>query len=181
MNIEELNYQNKSYERFLRKIKLNKNGCCVFGHNLNKNGYAMFKIGRPTKWRSAHRYSYEVHKGQIPNGLTIDHLCSVRNCVNPEHLRAVTLQENIRAGGSIRALERYRSKMTLSERQEKMRSIQKIAVQLRASKTHCRNGHLYTPENTKSDKNHHRLCIECSRKSGRESMRRRRAALRNRG
>lgn len=44
----------------------------------------------------AHRLAYIEAKGYIPEGLTIDHLCRVRNCINPEHLEAVTFLENIR-------------------------------------------------------------------------------------
>jgi len=44
----------------------------------------------------AHRASYELHVGPIPEGLEIDHLCRVRNCINPEHLEPVTGAENMR-------------------------------------------------------------------------------------
>lgn len=44
----------------------------------------------------AHRYSYEALVGPIPEGLTIDHLCANKSCVNPEHLEPVTRGENVR-------------------------------------------------------------------------------------
>ncbi len=43
----------------------------------------------------AHRRAYELSVGPIPDGLVIDHLCSVRLCCNPAHLEAVTQQENV--------------------------------------------------------------------------------------
>ncbi len=46
----------------------------------------------------AHRWYYEQHKGPIPEGLHIDHLCRVNACVNPDHLEAVTCKENLRRG-----------------------------------------------------------------------------------
>lgn len=44
----------------------------------------------------AYRFSYEMAKGPIPAGLTIDHLCMNPRCVRPDHLEAVTMQENQR-------------------------------------------------------------------------------------
>lgn len=57
------------------------------------NGYGkLFANGK--NWL-AHRLSYEVYVGPIPDGLQLDHLCRVTNCINPTHLEPVTSTENM--------------------------------------------------------------------------------------
>jgi HNH endonuclease len=69
--------------------------CWLWTGNLTCKGYAAdFSVdGRSTK---PHRWSYEHFIGPIPVGLTIDHLCLVKSCVNPFHLEPVTNAENLR-------------------------------------------------------------------------------------
>lgn len=56
------------------------------------------------KLRLAHRLVYEMDYGEIPNGMTLDHLCRVRSCVNPKHLEIVTRGENVLRGNTVSAL-----------------------------------------------------------------------------
>lgn len=79
--------------RLERHIRRDESGCWVWTGAVTSSGYS--SIGYDKKVRSAHRVSYEVHVGPIPDGYTIDHLCRVKVCVNPAHLEAVTMQENI--------------------------------------------------------------------------------------
>lgn len=58
------------------------------------HGYGQFKV-HPDN-RLAHRVAYELARGPIPDGLTIDHLCRNKLCQNPSHLEVVTIAENIR-------------------------------------------------------------------------------------
>ena len=66
---------------------------------------------------AVHRLVYELFVGSIPVGLTLDHLCRVRHCVNPAHLEPVTLAENTLRGEGPTAVN--------------------------SRKTHCPKGHPY--------------------------------------
>lgn len=79
-------------ERFDASHIEDQNGCWIWQRPPGRNGYGRLSIdNRPTY---AHRVAWELHRGPIPEGLTIDHLCRVRLCVNPDHLEPVTLAEN---------------------------------------------------------------------------------------
>lgn len=60
-------------------------GCWIWEGGLERNGYARVEVARDRRV-SAHRLSWELHQGQIPNGLCVLHRCDVRCCVNPSHL-----------------------------------------------------------------------------------------------
>jgi hypothetical protein len=68
-------------------------GCWLWNSSTYKSGYGWLKVFG--KVVSAHRYSYELHKGEIPKGMHILHSCDVKTCINPEHLRPGTHQENM--------------------------------------------------------------------------------------
>lgn len=66
---------------------------------IDKAGYGRIRLGgRDKPVGYAHRVSYEMAKGPIPEGLHIDHLCRNRWCVNPDHLEVVTSRENMVRG-----------------------------------------------------------------------------------
>lgn len=80
--------------------KVDRSGrCWLWTAATHPDGYGKFRAdGRVLVY--AHRWSYESLVGPIPEGLTLDHLCRTRNCVNPEHLEPVTNRVNILRGES---------------------------------------------------------------------------------
>lgn len=89
-------------QRFWAKVE--KTGSCwLWTGSINAgNGYGQFSP-RHGYQVMAHRYSYELAKGQIPEKLDIHHTCHVRRCVNPSHLQAVARSENMRLRKNRRA------------------------------------------------------------------------------
>jgi hypothetical protein len=124
--------------------KVNKTeGCWLWLGGKSVAGYGQIRID--SKNRTAHRVAYRLVKGEIPKGLQLDHLCRVRHCVNPEHLEAVTLKENVLRGEGITA------------------EFKKA--------THCIHGHPFNKENTLFYQRRtliERRCITCNRQNTRE-------------
>ena len=108
------------WQRFREKFEINhKTDCWDWMAAKSSTGYGLFSVN--AKLIRAHRFSYESQRGPIPEGLTLDHLCRNRGCVNPNHLEAVTSAENILRGVGFSALN--------------------------AKKTHCPKGHPLSGEN----------------------------------
>jgi hypothetical protein len=116
------------------------------GHRDKRLGYGKYSVYSPEKHAQglshsisykAHRYAWELVNGPIPGGVEPDHLCFVRNCVNPSHIELVTHRENILRGTGI------------------------IAVHVR--KTHCPKGHAYDAIDPTRGNGRWRVCTTCKR------------------
>ena len=135
-----------SITRFTPKYTISNNGCWEWIAGKTKDGYGIFWDGN--KMVYAHRWSYEYFVDKIKDGLHIDHLCRVRNCVNPNHMEPVTLVENIKRGDH-----------TNFGRNQRI-------------KTHCPQGHEYNKENTyiknTKGRGRTRVCATCAKKYAKE-------------
>lgn len=81
-------------DEFFDRVYEHSNGCWVWLGFLKPDGYGRIRENR--KWIYVHRYSYELHRGPIPTGMVIDHLCFYPACVNPDHLRVTDPVSNSR-------------------------------------------------------------------------------------
>lgn len=121
-------------ERFKTRIIYRPGSSCWhYCGVITEDGYGYFHANKIHTY--AHRFSYEHYVGPIPAGMTLDHLCRVRHCVNPDHLEPVTHRENILRGVGWSAVN--------------------------ARKTHCPQGHRYSAWNTHITKEGWRRCRIC--------------------
>ena len=112
------------------------NDCWLWAGGIHANGYGYWWDAENKKLLTAHRVVYEALVGNIPKGITLDHLCQNTNCVNPAHLEPVTLKENILRGRGLAARN--------------------------ARKLFCNKGHKLSGENLKIEYGRRR-CRECKR------------------
>lgn len=135
--------KNKTKEMLEERSTKLPNGCWEWSLCTDRaTGYGVTRHGG--KKVNAHRLSYELFVGPIPEGLCLDHLCRNRLCINPQHLEAVTTRVNIIRGESPSAIN--------------------------AAKTHCKKGHEFTGENLVFD-GEKRRCRICTNTEARDRWR----------
>jgi hypothetical protein len=82
--------------RFFRMVA-KTDTCWLYTGYKMKTGYAQFYVGprnSPKALMLVHRWSYQHHRGPIPDGHEVHHTCGVRHCVNPEHLATMPRSEH---------------------------------------------------------------------------------------
>lgn len=108
--------------RLMYYVAKQDDGCWIWQGSTSGDGrYGQFAFDG-LGVHGAHRASFMLAGGTIPDGLVLDHLCKVTLCVNPDHLEVVTQTENILRGDCPTAEN--------------------------ARKTHCIRGHEFTEEST---------------------------------
>ncbi len=129
--------------RFLRNISKSETSTCwIWNGTRTREGYGRFGVSIPGVVNTqvmAHRISYLLAYGVIPDGLVIDHKCYNTSCVNPVHLEAVTSYENTIVRG------------------------RRNFGYVNSKKTHCPNGHPYAENTGMPHRNGSRICIICRR------------------
>ncbi|WP_369811150.1 HNH endonuclease signature motif containing protein [Hymenobacter mellowenesis] len=123
-------------ERFWEKVVIRQEGCWKWLAATTKGGYGRFKVGKFLAM--AHKVSYQFINGPIPEGLLVRHTCDNPTCVNPAHLELGTQKDNMQD-----RIIRGRNPSLL--------------------KTHCKQGHLFSPENTYKDPDGTRRCKTCQK------------------
>lgn len=104
---------NDIQDKFRKKIKIIDSGCWLWLGSINKvtgYGYIGYRENGKQKMSSAHRYAYTIFRGQIPQGLVLDHKCNIKQCVNPNHLEAVTQYENLKRAGFYSSINKSKQK-----------------------------------------------------------------------
>lgn len=109
MKKRKLIFRGSPEERFKLSYKIRDDGCWLWAIHCDSKGYGVMGINN--KKIMAHRFSYELYVGKIPEKMVVCHKCDNPSCVNPDHLWVGTQRDNI-----IDMVKKGRSKHPIGEK-----------------------------------------------------------------
>ena len=129
-------YGVENINRFFNKFSKSE-GCWIWTDRLDR-GYGRLSYAKGKKYIFSHRLALELKLGKLRPHQIVDHICRNRACVNPKHLRIVSIRENV--------LENSLGITAINK-----------------TKTKCKRGHQFNKENTRHDFNRAKLREELCR------------------
>ena len=129
----QMNHCLRILKHFWKRVNISE-GCWYWNGNMDKDNYGVFayrdNYGVSRKVR-AHRFMYESYNGPIPKGKLILHSCDNPSCVNPNHLKCGTTQDNVndkvlksRAKGAHSGMKHHNCKFSDGLIQEILRDVE---------------------------------------------------------
>jgi hypothetical protein len=87
------------FQRFVASIRFTKHGCWLWKGPLKPNGYGRFSWSGKRGY--SHRFSFQFFYGALPpKNYDVHHTCEVPQCVNPDHLQALSRRDHTLIGNS---------------------------------------------------------------------------------
>lgn len=100
-------------QRFWNKVQITES-CWNWTGAITTTGYGVFQKGRRgCNLYKSHRFSYELHHGEIPDGMLILHSCDNKKCVNPNHLSIGDYKRNLKEAWD-RGVRKYSEKQRIA-------------------------------------------------------------------
>jgi hypothetical protein len=109
--------------------------------------------------KSAHKWSYEIWNGPVPDKFHVHHKCENKRCVNPDHLEAISAKKHRK--------EKHEKLFVAS-----IKAMNKASAASKRAITHCPQGHKYDKENTywHNNKRYCKKCVRVNKKKYRERI-----------